>query len=173
MEVQILKYTGPMESGEVIIRQEHPLSQWRKLKVYQGMSLEIGKDIPTKVAKNIMAMMSHSFAVETVVLDNLGEVKRCIELFLEGYQERLKEDASSVLPALTIEALINNMGEEALESIIRALVLSEKIKATPGEISKRILELEEPKVQKPKAKPKAKVKPKLVPKAMPKEKSKE
>jgi len=174
MEVQILKYTGPLEDGEVIIRQEHALSKWRKLRVYQGMSLEVGKDIPQTVSRHIMAMMAHSFVLEKVVLDNLGEVKHQIRDFLEGYQDRLGDDADSVLPAITMEAIFSLIGEEAMESVLRALALSKEIKQTPKEIAKRLAALEDPseklpaEVEKkqpakkvaPKKKPAARVKPK-------------
>lgn len=127
MEVRILKYTGNVEDGTVVVRQEHPLSKFRNLHVYIGAEWEVGKDIPEKVAKNVTDMLSHSFRIEAVQLDDNGEVLHHLCEFLNGYKERFGKDASSVLPALTVEAILDVVGEEALPSILSALENSSKI----------------------------------------------
>jgi hypothetical protein len=127
MEVRILKYTGEVEDGTVVIRQEHPLSKFRNLRVYKGAEWEVGKDIPEKTVKNITDMLSHSFIVETVQLDNHGEVLHNLCDFLSGYKERFGKDAESVLPALTVEAILDVVGEGALTSILSALENSSRI----------------------------------------------
>lgn len=127
MEVRILKYTGPLENGTVVVRQESPLSKFRNIRVYPGAQWEVGKDIPEKTAKHITDMMGHSFKVEVLQLDNNGEILHNIKDFLKGFKDRLAKDADAVLPALTIEAILDIFGDGALVSIQSCLENSAKI----------------------------------------------
>jgi hypothetical protein len=156
MEVRMLRYTGALENGTVIVRQEPLISPYRNLKVFKGMELEVGRDIPEKTAKYIIDMLSHSFTVEVVQLDNNAEVKHHISVFLEGYKKRLGKDAKAVLPALTIEAIFDLLGEDAMESILQAIANSAKVSTSVGELSKKLSkmgEVEDVPEEKPEAEP--------------------
>ena len=52
-EIQFLVYNGKREHGELLVKREPAISPHRRLKYYKGMELQIGKDIPIRVAKYI------------------------------------------------------------------------------------------------------------------------
>lgn len=156
MEVQILKYTGPLESGEVIVRQQHITSPWRKVKVYSGAQWEIGKEIPERVAQQIFTMMGHSFKLTVVELDNDGEVRHNIIDFLRGYENRMPADqAGAYLSKITCQALLKIYGDDAVDSIMLALSespdVSDELKSRAG--LKAEAEVKVEKKTKPKPKP--------------------
>jgi hypothetical protein len=125
MEVQILKYTGPLDSGEVVVRQQHITSPWRKVKVYPGAQWEIGKEMPSKVAQQIFTMMGHSFKLEIVELDNDGEIRHHITDFLRGFEKTLPaKDAGAVISKLTCQSLLKIYGDDAVDSILLAMTES-------------------------------------------------
>lgn len=155
MEIRVLKYVGPMTDGTVIVRQEKLMSPYRNLKVFKGMELEVGRDIPETTARYITDMMAHSFKVEVIQLDNNAEVKHNIVTFLEGYKERFGKDASAALPALTVEAIFDLFGKDAIESILQAMSHSRKVGMAVEDISKRLLAMSdvEPSKEAPPTKP--------------------
>lgn len=177
MEVQILKYTGPLESGEVIVRQQHITSPWRKIKVYQGAKWEIGKEIPENVAKQVFTMMNHSFNLEIIELDNDGEVRHNIIDFLRGFEKMMPaKDAGRSISRLTAEALLKIYGDDAIDPIMLAMSesqdISDQLKSKVGlkagakaEVEKSVKE-EKEEGEKKKPKPAAKKKPTRTKKAV-------
>lgn len=141
MEVRYLVYVGPKKDGCVTVAKESPLSKWRKLPVYQGMRLLIGKEIPTLTAKRITDMLSDQFHVEKTNLDDLETFKHQFSDIVRSYSDQFGKDAISVVPALVIEGLFSVMGDGAMESVLTALKESEEIKMDVPEIKKMVADV--------------------------------
>lgn len=141
MEIRYIKYTGPLQDGEVTVKQEHIKSPYRVLKVSTGKIFEIGKDIPQRVAKNIMDMMSHSFEMGSVILDDDGEVKENIKGFMAVYKDRYGENAEVMLPTLTIDAVFAMFDESDRPSVLGAILYALSLQFSPEEIAAKIAEV--------------------------------
>ena len=154
MEVKYLVYKGPKTDGIVTVTKEPPLSKFRKLRVYQGMRLEVGKEIPAVTVKRIMDLLSGTFVVETQNLDDLETFKKQFEEIVESYKNQFGNDAISVVPALVIEGLFAVMGDGAMESVLTALKESDEIEMDVPEIKAMVAEIFKLERKKPKAKKK-------------------
>lgn len=154
MEVKYLVYKGPKLDGEITVLNESPLSKFRKIKVYKGLRLEVGKDIPEITAKRIMDMLAGQFVVEKQNLDDLETFKKQFEEIVETYKNQFGDDAISVVPALVIEGLFSVMGDGAMESVLTALKESDEIEMDVPEIKAMVAEIFKLERKKPKAKKK-------------------
>ena len=85
MEVKTLVYTGGRESGNLIVKQMPANSPFRTLKYFKGMKLELGIDIPPKVADMIVNGYKTLFTIETVVLDDQSSFEREFAHTLQRY----------------------------------------------------------------------------------------
>lgn len=136
MEVRHLVYTGNEKDKEVIIRQEPALSKFRKIRVYPGLRLEIGREIPDKTARRVTEMLSSMFVIESTNLDDLETFKKQFRDVIDFYTNQFGVDALSVVPSLTVEALFSVMGDDAMESLLIALRESDEIEMGEEEITK-------------------------------------
>jgi hypothetical protein len=152
MEVKYLVYKGPKTEGTVTVTKESPLSKFRKLKVYQGMRLEVGREIPEITVKRILDVLSGTFVVETQYLDDLETFKRQFSEIVESYNNQFGNDAISVVPALVIEGLFSVMGDGAMESVLTALKESDEIEMDVPEIKAMVAEIFKLERKKPKKK---------------------
>jgi hypothetical protein len=134
MEVQYLVYKGPKDDGYVTVSKEPATSKFRRLHVYQGMRLLIGKEIPQLTAKRVMDNLSGSFVIEKHTLDELETFKAQFSEIVQSYKDQFGDDAISVVPALVIEGLFGVMGDGAMESVLTALKESEEIEMDVPEI---------------------------------------
>jgi hypothetical protein len=134
MEVQHLIYKGNKTEGSVTIPQEPPLSKFRKLKVFQGMCLEVGKDIPEITAKRVINHFRDIFELRKENLDDLDTFKAQFKDIVRFYNQQFGDDALAVVPALTIEALFSILGDGAMESLLTALRESDEIAMKPEDI---------------------------------------
>lgn len=123
MQVKHLVYTGA-KTGDVIVRQEHATSPWRKLAVYPGWRKQVGTVLPHRVAKHVLSMLKDSFELVVEELDDLGEIKQKFFDLLQVFEGGLGLDSAAILPPLVTEALIDMYGEEALKTISTALLRS-------------------------------------------------
>lgn len=135
MEVRHLVYTGKEVDKEIVVRQEPPLSKFRKLKVYPGLRYEIGKDIPEKTSRRIMEMLGMMFKVEVEDLDDLETFKKQFREVIDFYTHRFGIDALAVVPSLTVEALFSVMGDDAMETLMIALRESDEIEMSEKQIA--------------------------------------
>lgn len=140
MEVQYLVYNGTKTEGEVTVTKESPLSKFRKIKVYQGMRLEIGCEVPASTVKRILDTVPNLFRVEKVQLDDLETFKKQFKAIVESYSNQFGDDAISVVPALVIEGLFAVMGDGAMRSVLTALKESEEIEMDVPEIKAMVAE---------------------------------
>ena len=141
MEVQYLIYTGNKTAGSVTVTKESALSRFRKIPVFQGMRLEIGKDVPEITVKRILDTMPKLFRVEKQELDDLETFKKQFASIVESYNDQFGEDAISVVPALVIEGLFSVMGDGAMQSVLTALKESEEIEMDVPEIKKMVADI--------------------------------
>lgn len=138
MEVQYLVYKGPKVDGHVTIIKEPAISKFRKLHVYQGMRLQIGKEIPQLTAKRVMDNLAGTFVIESQTLDELETFKAQFSEIVQTYKDQFGEDAACVVPALVIEGLFSVMGDGAMESVLTALKESEEIEMDVPEIKRMV-----------------------------------
>lgn len=141
MEVKYLVYKGNRTEGTITVIKEPPLSKFRKLRVFQGMRLEIGKEIPVATADRIMDMLAGTFVVETQNLDDLETFKKQFKEIVESYKKQFGDDAISIVPALVIEGLFAVMGDGAMESVLTALKESDEIEMDVPEIKAMVAEI--------------------------------
>lgn len=156
MEVKYLVYKGSKTDGTITVSKESPLSKFRKLKVYQGMRLEIGKEIPELTVKRILDVLKGTFVIEKQQLDDLETFKRQFEEIVESYKNQFGDDAISVVPALVIEGLFAVMGDGAMEAVLTALKESDEIEMDVPEIKAMVAEIFKLERKKPKKKKAAK-----------------
>lgn len=127
MEVRYLVYKGAPVTKSIIVRQESATSPWRNLKVYPGLRMEIGKQIPERIASFLMEMRSSMFDIEKKELDTLEVVKGQFQEIIEFYNKHFEKDAPSVVPALLVEGLFSVMGDSAFTSLVTAIQKSQAI----------------------------------------------
>ena len=156
MEVQYLVYVGNKTAGTVTVPLESALSRYRKIPVFQGMRLEVGKDIPEITVKRIINTMPKLFKVEKQNLDDLETFKKQFASIVESYRDQFGEDAISVVPALVIEGLFSVMGDGAMQSVLTALKESEEIEMDVPDIKKMVADIFKLAPKKAKAKAKKK-----------------
>ena len=154
MEVQYLVYNGTKTDGYVTVTKEPAISKFRKLHVYQGMRLEVGKDIPKLTVKRIMDMSAGSFKVVKETLDDFETFKKQFAEIVQSYSDQFGKDAISVVPALVIEGLFSVMGDGAMESVLTALKESDEIEMDIPEIKALVAEIFKLERKKPKSKKK-------------------
>jgi len=85
MEVKTLVYFGGRTDGTLIVKQMPANSPFRELKYYKGMKLELGIDIPPKVADMIVNGYKSLFRIETIVLDDQQSFEREFSHVLQRY----------------------------------------------------------------------------------------
>ena len=141
MEVQYLVYVGNKTEGSVTVTKESALSRFRTIPVFQGMRLEIGKDIPEITVKRIIDTMPNIFVVEKQELDDLETFKKQFASIVESYKDQFKEDAIAIVPALVIEGLFSVMGDGAMQSVLTALKESEEIEMDVPEIKAMVADV--------------------------------
>lgn len=141
MEVQYLVYKGPKDDGYITVSKEPATSKFRRLHVYQGMRLLIGKEVPQLTAKRVMDNLSGSFVIEKHTLDELETFKAQFSEIVQSYKDQFGDDAISVVPALVIEGLFGIMGDEAMEAVLTALKESEEIEMDIPEIKKMVADV--------------------------------
>jgi hypothetical protein len=160
MEVQYLEYIGPKVEGTIVNRKESALSKWRQMRVYQGMRLEVGREIPATVVKNLRNMLGDQFKVVTVQLDDVQTFKNQFADIVTFYKNQYGDDAVAVVPAIVVEATLAVLGEESIIPMFTAMKESDEIEVAPSVFKKHFDEVFKT-VRTVKRRPKAKAKPKV------------
>jgi hypothetical protein len=121
MEVRYLEYTGNKVGGNVIIRQEPRLSQYRTLTVHPGKRWEIGRAIPELTARRVIAQLSMLFKVVPVVVDDRQAIVRSLSEMYEKYEKSIGEGSRSIVSYAVVEALFSTFSKDAVRPVLQAL----------------------------------------------------
>ena len=150
MEVKHLVYKGNKQVGSVTVTKEPPLSKFRRLSVYRGLRLEIGKEIPEITVKRIIDTLPGIFEIETTSLNQLDVFKSQFKDIVESYRNQFGDNAESVVPALIVEGLFAVLGDGAMRSVLTALRESDEIEMDIPEIKQVVAEVFKLERKKPK-----------------------
>jgi len=85
MKIEFLDYTGKKTEGKLTLKQVHANHPYRHFKYGKGLHLQIGKQIPEKIANLLARSYKDQFKIVEVDVDDLEVFKEELQAFLLNY----------------------------------------------------------------------------------------